>query len=122
MRSDGSHCHSSTRYLLGATDANYRHRPWYRTIYRCAQTGLAEAYAPNVIGLRLRHEIAHRHVFNHAPAQRADALVGHGILLSEPKLLTPRSSDRTTRAIIAPTSVPAATLRSALYRASGFVH
>ena len=42
-----------------------------------------------VIGLRLRHEIAHRHVFNHAPAQRADALIGHGILLSEPKVVGP---------------------------------
>jgi class 3 adenylate cyclase len=63
-----------------------------------------------------------RHVFNHAPTQRADALIGHGILLSEPRLLTPRSSDRTTRPVIAPTSVPAATLRAALYRASGFVH
>jgi len=71
--------------------------------------------------IHLRHEIAHRHVFNHAPAQRADALIGHGILLSEQRLLTPRSSDRTTRPVFAPTSVPAATLRAALYRASGFV-
>src|SRR5207342_3726159 len=55
--------------------------------------------APNVLGLRLRHEIAHRHVFNHAPAQRADALIGHGILLSEPRLLTPRSSDRSIRPV-----------------------
>src|SRR5207344_1875151 len=44
--------------------------------------------APNVISLCLCHEIADRHVFNHAPPQRADALIGHGILLSEPRLLT----------------------------------
>src|SRR3974390_2346955 len=92
-----------------------------RAIGRAAKKNGKVLDAPNVIGLRLRHEIAHRHVFNHAPAQRADALIGHGILLSEPRLLTPRSSDRTTRAVIAPTSVPAATLRSALYRARGFV-
>jgi hypothetical protein len=45
--------------------------------------------APNVIGLRLGHEIADRHVFDHAPTQRADALIGHGILLSVSRLLTP---------------------------------
>src|SRR4029077_16963591 len=54
---------------------------------------------PNVIGLCLDHEIADRHVFDHAPAQRADALIGHGILLSEPRLLTPRSSDRSIRPV-----------------------
>jgi len=43
----------------------------------------------NVVVLRLRREIANRHVFDHAPAQRANALIGHGILLSEPRLLTP---------------------------------
>ena len=93
-----------------------------RAIGRAAKKNGKVLDAPNVIGLRLRHEIAHRHVFNHAPAQRADALIGHGILLPEPRLLAPRSSDRTTRPVIAPTSVPAATLRAALYRASGFVH
>src|SRR5271157_1390040 len=45
--------------------------------------------APNVIGLCLGHEIADRHVFDHAPAQRADARIGHGILLSVSRLLTP---------------------------------
>src|SRR4029077_3903337 len=54
---------------------------------------------PNVIGLCLDHEIAHRHVFDHAPAQRPDALIGHGILLSEPRSLTPRSSDRSIRPV-----------------------
>src|SRR5438132_4591202 len=29
-----------------------------------------------------------RHVFDHALSQRGDALIGHGILLSEPRLLT----------------------------------
>src|SRR5580704_13325204 len=53
----------------------------------------------NVVVLRLRREIANRHVFDHAPAQRANALIGHGILLSEPRLLTPRSSDRSIRPV-----------------------
>src|SRR5271170_7078961 len=43
----------------------------------------------NVVVLGLRRKIANRHVFDHAPSQRADALIGHGILLSEPRLLTP---------------------------------
>jgi hypothetical protein len=42
---------------------------------------------------------ANRHVFDHAPAQRANALIGHGILLSEPRLLIPRSSDRSIRPV-----------------------
>src|SRR4029077_6790963 len=54
---------------------------------------------PNVIGLCLGHVISDRHVFAHAPGQRADALIGHGILLSEPRLLTPRSSDRSIRPV-----------------------
>lgn len=32
---------------------------------------------PNIIGLRLGNEIADLHVFDHAPPQRADALIGH---------------------------------------------
>src|SRR5262249_20595319 len=32
----------------------------------------------HVVMLGLRHELADRHVFDHAPAQRADGLVGHG--------------------------------------------
>ena len=34
--------------------------------------------AADVVMLRLRRELADRHVFDHAPAQRADRLVGHG--------------------------------------------
>jgi hypothetical protein len=75
--------------------------------------------APNVIGLCLGHKIADRHVFDHAPPQRADALIGHAILLSVPRLSNPRSSDRTTSPVTP--SVPGTTLRAALYRESGFV-
>ena len=51
--------------------------------------------------LRLRRELADCHVLDHALAQRADALIDHGILLSEPRLLTPRSSDRASRPVTA---------------------
>jgi hypothetical protein len=32
----------------------------------------------HIVMLGLRREFADRHVFDHAPAQRADGLVGHG--------------------------------------------
>src|SRR5260221_14079832 len=60
--------------------------------------------------LGLRRELADRHVFDHAPAQRAHRLVGHG---DAPVL----SQDRTPRpAIVLPCRLPAAP-----YRASGLV-
>ncbi|MGA8292515.1 MAG: hypothetical protein WB820_08410, partial [Rhodoplanes sp.] len=49
--------------------------------------------------------------------QRADALIGHGILLSEPRLLTPRSSDRSIRPVTTLPSIPDTTSRAAPYRA-----
>src|ERR1700746_2417752 len=47
-----------------------------------------------VLGRRL--ELADCHVFDHAPAQRAYGRVGHRVLLSDLRWLTPSSSDRTT--------------------------
>src|SRR5215469_15352077 len=46
--------------------------------------------------LGLRRELADRHVFDHAPAQRAHGLLGHGgaPVLSE-VVATPQSQDRT---------------------------
>ena len=52
---------------------------------------------PDVVLLRLLTEITQRHVFDHALPQQADALIGHGILLSEPRLLTPDPQTRTSR-------------------------
>src|SRR5437588_9888391 len=68
--------------------------------------------------LGLRREFADRHVFDHAPAQRAYCLVGHGDapVLSE-VVETPRSQDRTPRCAIV-LAVPSA---AAPYRASGLV-
>src|SRR4029077_12023500 len=71
--------------------------------------------------LRLLTEITQRHVFDHALPQQADALIGHGILLSEPRLLTPDT--QTGRAVSLPRShqSQAPPGRAALYRESGFV-
>src|SRR5260364_51493 len=68
--------------------------------------------------LGLRREFADRHVFDHAPAQRAYCLVGHGDapVLSE-VVETPQSQDRTPRCAIVLAVSPAA----APYRASGLV-
>src|SRR4029077_18753864 len=49
----------------------------------------------DVVVLGLRREMADAHVLDHAPAKWGDAFLGHAILLSEARLLTPRSSDRT---------------------------
>src|ERR1700686_277465 len=57
---------------------------------------------PDVVLLRLLTEITQRHVFDHALPQQADALIGHGILLSEPRLLTPDL--QTGRAVSLPRS------------------
>src|SRR5213080_4270377 len=68
--------------------------------------------------LGLRRELADRHVFDHAPAQRAHRLVGHGDapVLSE-GLLTPHLQDRAPPPAIA-FDAPAA---APPYRASGLV-
>jgi hypothetical protein len=68
--------------------------------------------------LGLRREFADRHVFDHAPAQRAFCLVGHGDAPALSEVVeTPQSQGRThLRAIVL--AVPSA---AAPYRASGFV-
>jgi hypothetical protein len=37
---------------------------------------------PDIVVARLLDEVAHGHVFDHAPAQRADGLLALGVLLS----------------------------------------
>ena len=92
-----------------------------RRVGRSAKEDREVLDGPDVVLLRLLTKVPQRHVFDHALPQRADALIGHGILLSEPRLLTPRSSDRSIRPVTALPSIPDTTLRAALYRASGFV-
>src|SRR5882724_10719970 len=72
----------------------------------------------HVVMLGLRRKFADRHVFDHAPAQWAHCLVGHGDapVLSE-VADNPSSQDRTARPAIVFAVPPAA----ASYRASGLV-
>ena len=72
---------------------------------------------PTVV-LGLQRELTDRHVFDHAPAQRAHCLVGHGDapVLSE-VVETPQSQDRTPLGAIDLAALPVA----APYRASGLV-
>jgi hypothetical protein len=64
-------------------------------ILRCRRVGRSAKEdreildCPDVVLLRLLVEVTQRHVFDHPLPQRANALIGHGILLSEPRLLTP---------------------------------
>src|SRR5580692_4385712 len=72
----------------------------------------------HIVTLGLRRELADRHVFDHALAQRAHCLIGHGDapVLSE-VVATPQSQDRTPPGAIGLAAPPAA----ATYRASGLV-
>jgi hypothetical protein len=45
--------------------------------YACDKNGKVPD-PPNLTGLRLGNKIAHHHVFDHAPAQRAYCLIDHG--------------------------------------------
>jgi len=67
--------------------------------------------------LGLRRELADRHVFDHAPAQRAHCLVGRGDAPALDEGCVPSSQDRTTRCAILLAVSPA----PASYRASGLV-
>src|ERR1017187_698237 len=46
-------------------------------IRRAAEKGCKCPDVPDIVVARLLNEIAHRHVFDHAPAQRADGLITH---------------------------------------------
>src|SRR3984893_8702418 len=49
----------------------------------------------HVVMLGLRRELADRHVFDHAPTQRADGLFGHGDAPVLMEVANPSSQDRT---------------------------
>src|SRR5712664_3797237 len=46
-------------------------------IRRAAEKGCERPDVPDIVVVRLLNEVAHRHVFDHAPAQRADGLITH---------------------------------------------
>jgi hypothetical protein len=51
-------------------------------IGRSAEEGSEGLDLADVVVLRLLHEVADRHVFDHAPPQRAEGHLGHRVLLS----------------------------------------
>src|SRR5260370_23110948 len=46
-------------------------------IRRTAEEGCEHPHVPDIVVARLLDEVAHRHVFDHAPAHRADGLLTH---------------------------------------------
>src|SRR6202045_5093129 len=46
-------------------------------IRRTAEEGCEGPHMPDIVVARLLDEVAHGHVFDHAPAQRADGLLAH---------------------------------------------
>src|SRR5260370_7503463 len=88
-------------------------------IGRAAEKGCKRPDVPDIVVARLLDEIAHRHVFDHAPAQRADGFITHrGAPVLRWRLLEPLDSqDRTLPFSLSPPhpvppSVPLAPLRA----------
>src|SRR6202011_1391027 len=88
-------------------------------IRRAAEKGCKCPDVPDILVVRLLDEVAHRHVFDHAPAQRADGFITHrGAPVLRWRLLDPLDSqDRTLGLSLSPAhlvtpSVPLAPLRA----------
>src|SRR6202011_2798728 len=88
-------------------------------IRRAAEKGCKCPDVPDILVVRLLDEVAHRHVFDHAPAQRADGFITHrGAPVLRWRLLEPLDSqDRTLGLSLSPAhlvtpSVPLAPLRA----------
>ena len=79
----------------------------------------------DVVVLHLLHKIADRHVFDHAPAQRADGRLGHRgapVLRTSCEPLDPQDGTAPAPSPVQLTPlVPSTALRAALSRESGFV-
>src|ERR1700719_4699240 len=88
-------------------------------IRRAAEKGCKCPDVPDIVVVPLLDEVAHRHVFDHAPAQRADGFITHrGAPVLRWRLLEPLDSqDRTLGLSLSPAhlvtpSVPLAPLRA----------
>jgi hypothetical protein len=92
-----------------------------RRVRRLAEESCQFQNRADVVVLGLRREMADAHVLDHAPAKWRDAFLGHAILLSEARLLTPRSSDRTLPPVTALPTMTPTSRREVRYRASGLV-
>src|SRR5712672_4084314 len=88
-------------------------------IRRAAEKGCERPDVSDIVVARLLDEIAHRHVFDHAPAQRADGFITHrGAPVLRWRLFEPLDSqDRTPGLSLSPAhlvtpSAPPAPLRA----------
>src|SRR5947199_1992711 len=71
-------------------------------IRRTAEEGRERPDVADIVGARLLDEVAHGHVLDHAPAQRADGLLAHrGAPVLRWRLLTPQSSRRDAQLVTA---------------------
>jgi hypothetical protein len=75
----------------------------------------------HVVMLGFRRELADRHVVDHAPAQRADDLLGHWSAPVLREVRTPRSQGRTRRRATPSNLMMSGLKLAAGYRASGLV-
>src|ERR1700731_5175261 len=90
-----------------------------RRIRRTAEESCEGLDLSDIVVVRLLDEVAHRHVFDHAPAQRADGFITHrGAPVLRWRLIEPLDSqDRTLGLSLSPAhlltpSVPLAPLRA----------
>src|SRR5947208_1566752 len=71
-------------------------------IRRTAEEGCERPDVADIVVARLLDEVAHGHVLDHAPAQRADGLLAHrGAPVLRWRLLTPQSSRRDAQLVTA---------------------
>ena len=90
-----------------------------RRVRRSPEESAEALDGADVAFLRPRRELAHRHIFDHAPAQRTDGCFGHG-MLPEVGLNTPILRQDPPIPLLRCWS-PRHSLRAALYRESGLV-
>ena len=95
QRRDGGVDNRRARAVLGQVQLETTEILIGRRVRRSAEELCQFHNRADVVVLGLRREMADAHVLDHAPTKWGDAFLGHAILLSEARLLTPRSSDRT---------------------------
>src|ERR1700681_2935234 len=95
QRRDGGVDNRRARAVLGQVQLETTEILIGRRVRRSTEESCQFHNRADVVVLGLRREMADAHVLDHAPAKWGDAFLGHAILLSEARLLTPRSSDRT---------------------------
>src|SRR5580693_5854978 len=95
QRRDGGVDNRRARAVLGQVQLETTEILIGRRVRRSTEESCQFHNRADIVVLGLRREMADAHVLDHAPAKWGDAFLGHAILLSEARLLTPRSSDRT---------------------------